>query len=726
METIPDIPYKFKFEKTPRSTNISTEKIFTFFVRKMYFSGRMSEFLMHNQIGNLIFGDHNSVLLKKVVNEYRTYFEYNGRKKRLNIEKVYKEHPYIWTGKKINKKVFSIDEILNAVNDEITQTRKDQSKKYVRISEINLVSKKDSIYIYTAKVLIENDDFISFSEGLQVQFLQGGNNKRISITILDYNNNNNEVLSFQTSNYLANIKSGKVQMSSLWLLYKQKETIENNTPNNNPIWYLLKNKKFPTPVNFNNEIYLKGLDKSQRESVINALTHDITYIWGPPGTGKSFTLARLLLNLLISNERTIVCAIANVAVDGLLEKTIDLINDYFKNKRIDLFKEKRIIRFGYSQSDKIRDIPQIKLENENLLKISSELQLVYSKLKELENDLIINDERKLLLLSKKDKLKKDYDKEIKKLLDDSNLIFLTSSKFIVENSLHDIEIDNLVIDEGSMMSIPQLLVLGNNVKKRIIISGDFKQLGPISLSNSINAKKWLHNDLFWLLGNSAGNYFKNKSLNMLSEQRRSAKQIIDLVNETFYDNKLNTVPQLNHNNTVNFPPFKGNVIFIDLPTSELNTARFSKNSSKYNSFSRKKIISIIDEILNYHSNIKFNIGIITPYRQQVIDYQRDFEEKGYNNELVKVGTIHTFQGSECDIIIWDIVDTINQPIGSLYKYNTGERLVNVAISRAKSKLIIVGSRRVFQECDGRDSVSTSLKKITSKAFEIHISNLNNR
>lgn len=716
MKTIPKIPDKYRFDRIPNG-NVSVEKLFTFFVRKMCLSGRANEYLMHNQIGNLIFNNHNSTYLKQIVSEYKPYFEYLGRKKRLNIEKVYTEHTYIWTGEKVNSREFSLQEILSAIQDEINQTKKEQAKKYIKIINIKFISKLGSSFIYTAKVFIENDEFISFPEGVKVR-LKKNSDANNWVTVLEYNNQT-ELLSFQSTKKL-NIESAKIQLSTLWLLYKLKDVIEKIEPNDNPVWKLVQHKKFPNEIGYPKEILTDNLGNTQLNAIKRSLKNDITYIWGPPGTGKSFTLARLLLNLLNNNQRTVVCSIANVAVDGLLMKTIELINEHFKKTRIDFLKENRIIRLGYSQSEEIRNIPQIKFESTKLLQISAELQAISEKLKNLVRENKEQEKIKLTLLAKKDELKKLYDKESKGLISDSNLIFLTTSKFIVENSLHDMSFDNLIVDEGSMMSIPFLLAVGSNIKKRIIISGDFKQLGPISASKSSNAKKWLHNDLFWLLADDDKKKVSHNALIMLNEQRRSAKELIGLINESFYNGKLNTIPQLSHSRTKDFPPKKGHVVFVNLQNNEENVANFSKNHSKYNSYSRKKVVDIIQKILNVKTSIRFNIAVITPYRQQVLDYKKNFHELGFDNQKVKVGTIHTFQGSESDIVIWDIVDTINQPIGSLYKYDVGERLVNVAISRAKSKLIIVGYNRIFQECDGRDNISMELKRILGKAWNLYI------
>jgi len=95
------------------------------------------------------------------------------------------------------------------------------------------------------------------------------------------------------------------------------------------------------------------------------------------------------------------------------------------------------------------------------------------------------------------------------------------------------------------------------------------------------------------------------------------------------------------------------------------------------------------------------------------------KEESFGVISIKPGTIHTFQGSECDVIIWDIVDAYNESIGILYKGECGERLVNVAVSRARSKLIIVGHNRIFHECSGGDTISPEIKKIMSIAWDYY-------
>jgi superfamily I DNA and/or RNA helicase len=180
-----------------------------------------------------------------------------------------------------------------------------------------------------------------------------------------------------------------------------------------------------------------------------------------------------------------------------------------------------------------------------------------------------------------------------------------------------------------------------------------------------------------------------------------------------------------HYSSIGSHPSWGHISFVKLPISERNIVKFSKGKSRYNSLSREKTMEIVSGILKDNPSTN-SIGIITPYKQQVLDYEKDLEKIKFKPNQVKVGTIHTFQGSECDIIVWDIVDTVNEKIGALYLGKTGERLVNVAVSRAKSKLIIVGNNRIFNEAKGGDTVSLKIKQVLNKAWDYYQNNKHSR
>ncbi|WP_346855399.1 AAA domain-containing protein [uncultured Draconibacterium sp.] len=657
--------------------------------------------------------------MKKVTNDYNLYFERHGRKVRIIPEKIYQEHPWVWSGEKSKTKNFNIDEIISAVKDEIRETRKVENESFVFIKNITVISNQQGVWIYTADIIIEDDNIISLNEGQQVKLYERANLFK-NITILNFNTKE-ETLAFQCDTSITGT-SAKIQSSSVFLLYKLHDALENISPDDKPIWNLIKKKQFPNQVEFAQKNYNENLDESQVQSLDQCLKNDITYIWGPPGTGKSHTLARIGLNLYNANETTVVCAIANVAVDGLVEKTIDLLKEYQQEKKQNLLTERKIIRLGYAQSEKVRNIPEIKFENQILIQLAAQISNIETLIHKKENSKteFPGKQKELLQLrSKKDNLKKSYDEVLKKYIAESRLIFLTASKFTATETLKSLEIDNLIIDEGSMMSIPYLLVLAAKVKKRVIICGDPLQLSPIALSASANSKKWLHPDLFSLIGNKK-KLNLSKAVTMLKYQRRTAAPIANLINESFYDNQLITLPQNHHNYGINVAPSPGHISFVNLPRNSENRVEHSKSRSKYNKLAREETIKLVIKIILENEGKIKSIGIIAPYRQQIIDYKRDLEiiKKEFPDLIsIKPGTIHTFQGSECDVIIWDIVDAYNESVGILYKGERGERLVNVAISRAKSKLIIVGHNRFFHECIGRDTVSHEIQKLMSHAWE---------
>jgi superfamily I DNA and/or RNA helicase len=111
---------------------------------------------------------------------------------------------------------------------------------------------------------------------------------------------------------------------------------------------------------------------------------------------------------------------------------------------------------------------------------------------------------------------------------------------------------------------------------------------------------------------------------------------------------------------------------------------------------------------------QLNIGVVTPYRGQVAVIKRLLEARGIslpNRNRVTIGTIHAFQGSESDVFIWDLVDTRDDTIGRLYHSDSGERLGNVAVSRAKGKLVVVGDENAFFEAKGSEKIGKKLKSV---------------
>ena len=124
-------------------------------------------------------------------------------------------------------------------------------------------------------------------------------------------------------------------------------------------------------------------------------------------------------------------------------------------------------------------------------------------------------------------------------------------------------------------------------------------------------------------------------------------------------------------------------------------AEFTESKSRRNAHSFNIVTNFV---LKQLGTVNSTIGVISPYRAQVNDYKKFFKDQKLPKDILarlKIGTIHTFQGSEADTIIFDTVDTSDIGVGRLFYHEQGERLINVAISRARDKLIVFGDLDVF-------------------------------
>jgi len=143
--------------------------------------------------------------------------------------------------------------------------------------------------------------------------------------------------------------------------------------------------------------------------------------------------------------------------------------------------------------------------------------------------------------------------------------------------------------------------------------------------------------------------------------------------------------------------------------------RYTKGGTRQNKVFAEKVIGILDTLAK-DKNADFTIGVITPYKGQVSLLSALKNERKYDDHFdsrVKIGTVHTFQGSECDIIIFDMVDCFkltgggSNRLGRLYHGDEGERLLNVAVSRARHKLIVVCDPEYIKNIPGNKITSNS-------------------
>ncbi|HYK75215.1 MAG TPA: AAA domain-containing protein [Pseudoneobacillus sp.] len=274
------------------------------------------------------------------------------------------------------------------------------------------------------------------------------------------------------------------------------------------------------------------------------------------------------------------------------------------------------------------------------------------------------------------------------------MIGATLAKAASDPTIYEKEYDLVLIDEASMAYIPQM-AFAASLAKRTIICGDFKQLPPIAVGRHSLINEWLKKDIFQKSGvtHSVNNGELHPHLVLLKEQRRMHPDISAFTNKEIYHSLVSDHPSVKElrQELVKGEPFSNLAsILIDVSFTGQHCVTEKLSKSRFNLWQLLISFQIIYE--SYLSGIK-SIGYVTPYRSQSVLMEYLLEDIFQNERSVAdiiSATVHRFQGSERDVMIFDTVDSYPQERpGMLLIGQDSERLINVAITRTKGKFVQV-------------------------------------
>jgi hypothetical protein len=672
--------------------NDSPLTLFEYSVRKVLSLGMIDETNTHAAWAALIFDYEKksyirSELMSKVKHDYAYYFS-QDLQYAFQKDKIRDNFPYLF-GKKENLNLFEL--ISRALDAECTAQKDPRNQKRYRVGHCDRISEQEGQYIYKAQLIVDEGEDPRFTEGVSFWFLTKDAPYTCEVVEFDYAN---AVLFFSSAKIIFVTPDSRVisdaTMNTIALKKLLEEISEGSIGNSIPLYKFIegstKNLKdinhAPYPSYL--EKYL-AKDQSQLAAFNASLNKDITIIWGPPGTGKSYTLALIIMALhSMREERTAVCCLSNVAVDQILTKVVKIISvEEPEMKRGEFY------RAGRTQDEKLLNTEFLFPDDETSSMIRLKIILYNKKLEgyRTSNQQYSDEaiEIKAKLKDAREKLKEHTDYLISRV----KVVFSTISNFVINTRLKDSAFDNLIVDEASMLAMPQLIALARNVTKRIILVGDFQQLSPITIAGI----PVLKNNVFKLCGIDI-NHTNHPALHPLLNQRRSNPKLVEIINQPFYGGNLKA-DNPRYNSIVARPPYSECVVGMYCITD--GVVRFTRGGTRQNVANSEADMHLLD-LYSEHEEDEFSIGLITPYTGQVSLLKKLFSERKYNTDFqdrVRIGTVHTFQGSESDVIIFDMVDCSKfekgkKPyFGKIFSGEQGEQLLNVAISRARHKLIVV-------------------------------------
>ncbi len=298
----------------------------------------------------------------------------------------------------------------------------------------------------------------------------------------------------------------------------------------------------------------------------------------------------------------------------------------------------------------------------------------------------------------------------REIVANAQVIVTTLSKLYMGTALRDRSFDVVIVDEVSIAPLPAVYIAASLAEAHVIAIGDPKQLPPIvQAEHDAMARKWLGRDVFAVAGvtlETAAHGDLRSTL--LDEQFRMHRDISIIARRYVYEGLLQDGKR-NDNNDAQYAamaPARGHALALcDTSGAQPRSSKPESGSGKYNEHHALCVVALAKEAHSGLSSLSprdssssFRIGIVTPYRAQAQKIQRMLTTEQLVRDI-RVGTIHTFQGLECEVVIFD---TVESPGTKVWFTAGGQntramRLVNVAVTRAQHKLIIVANEAYLRE-----------------------------
>ena len=489
----------------------------------------------------------------------------------------------------------------------------------------------------------------------------------------------------------------------------------------------------------------EDLNEPQRDALERVLGSSAQLVWGPPGTGKSRLVARAALELAVRG-RVLVAATTNGAVDEIARRLASVADPVMLDRD-------RIIRVGFDL--RAAPDTRIDLGAVLARRIEGGAGGVDRTLAEHEGRLGARPPAggregrpgarapeggrgeapvlspyaragRLLALARSrndaesartlGRAMLEIARQAELALEEADIVLTTFARLSIREELRELRFESLLIDEASTAPLPYVALAASRVAGPAIAVGDFQQLPPVVSSTAPAAVRWLRTDLFreaGVVGEVGGAHevgagdarpslpSPNDGLcAMLDLQYRMAPDIRALVSEFFYGGRLRDAPEIAERAAKGAAHVArtaaaggataGPVTVLD--TSGLDPRVERVDGSRRNRTHAEAVADFVGAAAREGID---DIAVVSPYRAQT-RHLNDLVRRRLGRAApanLEVSTIHRFQGREKRLVI---IDTVDAPPGRSWflderRNRDFPRLLNVALSRARERLVIVAT-----------------------------------
>ena len=424
-------------------------------------------------------------------------------------------------------------------------------------------------------------------------------------------------------------------------------------------------------------VRLPWLNKSQESAVNKVLScRDVAIVHGPPGTGKTTTLVEAVYETLRREDQVLVCAQSNMAVDWICEKLVE--------------RGVPVLRIG--NPVRVSDA-MLSATYERQFESSPDYPELWS-LRKAARDLAASarrrsgGERSALASRLRDLRRRIVELEVKihvRLFDNARVVASTlvgSANPLLQGR----RFSTLFIDEaGQAMEAATWIAVSR--ADRVVFAGDHCQLPP-TIKCVDAERRGLSRSMMEVLVDRCP-----EAVTMLNVQYRMNEAIMRFSSDWFYSGRLVADPVVRHRGILDFD---SPIVWIDTSDFDFREKYVSASRGRINAeegdFFLKQLEAYVNKIgVERIEAENIDFGLISPYKAQVGYLKKQLSRSGVLRSIrrrITINTIDGFQGQERDVIFISLVrDNDGQRIGFL----SDLRRMNVALTRARSKLVICGS-----------------------------------
>ena len=450
-----------------------------------------------------------------------------------------------------------------------------------------------------------------------------------------------------------------------------------------------------------------------QEQAVNAVLRakDVAVVHGPPGTGKTTTLVEAIRETLMRESQVLVCAQSNMAVDWISEKLVDRGINVLRIGNPTRVNDK-MLSFTYERRfEGHPDYPQ--------------LWALRKVIRDLRSHRRRGDEKYHQRLESLKSRATELEIRINSELFGEARVIASTLVGAANRLLDGQKYATLFIDEAAQALEAACWIPLRRVS-RVVLAGDHCQLPP-TVKSIAALKAGLGKTLMERIVET-----HPEAVTLLKIQYRMNDDIMRFSSNYFYDGQVESAPEVR---------FRG-ILDLDTPMVWIDTSEFDlpKDSpvdfkeqfvgESYGRVNPAEAEVTLMALQHYFSKIgkqrlldeRIDVGIISPYRAQVQLLRRLLMKREYFKpfrRMISVNTVDGFQGQERDVIVISLVRSNDEgQIGFLRDL----RRMNVAITRARMKVIILGDRHTLT----RHSFYRQLwKYITQLKHTVYEDNLSN-